>query len=201
MTRAHRHPQGGRLLPPRRDPPVRPQAAADRPQPHIVNGGRAAWFSSATTARRPPSARSRSPTRSSGTSRRPSCTSGSRRPNSSSRLVRRSAPRRSARRSPSSKRSRSSAPRGSPTRAWSSRATPASPPRRATEVGGGSVWRTIIDVADDIEADLIVVGARGLSTVQSVLLGSVSNAVVHHSSRPVLVVPRADEAHDTRGAP
>jgi nucleotide-binding universal stress UspA family protein len=69
-----------------------------------------------------------------------------------------------------------------------------------TEVGGGSVWQSIIGVADDIEADLIVVGARGLSTVQSVLLGSVSNAVVHHSSRPVLVVPRVDEAHHARGA-
>jgi nucleotide-binding universal stress UspA family protein len=39
---------------------------------------------------------------------------------------------------------------------------------------------------------VIVVGARGLSTVASALLGSVSNAVVHHCKRPVLVVPPAD---------
>jgi nucleotide-binding universal stress UspA family protein len=52
-----------------------------------------------------------------------------------------------------------------------------------------SVWRKILDVADETEADLIVVGTRGQTAVQSVLLGSVSNAVVHHSARPVLVVP------------
>lgn len=53
----------------------------------------------------------------------------------------------------------------------------------------GSPWRTILDVADEIDASLIVLGARGLGTVQSLLLGSVSNAVVHHAHRPLLVVP------------
>ena len=55
---------------------------------------------------------------------------------------------------------------------------------------GGKPWRAICDVADDIEAEAIVVGARGLSRVQSALLGSVSAAVVQHARRPVLVVPR-----------
>jgi nucleotide-binding universal stress UspA family protein len=50
-------------------------------------------------------------------------------------------------------------------------------------------WRTIIDVADELDAQLIVAGARGLSTVGSVVLGGVSNALVHHAKRPVLVVP------------
>jgi nucleotide-binding universal stress UspA family protein len=54
---------------------------------------------------------------------------------------------------------------------------------------GGKPWRVICDVANDIDAEPIVVGARGLSRVQSALLGSVSAAVVQHSRRSVLVVP------------
>ena len=69
------------------------------------------------------------------------------------------------------------------------------------EVETGRVWRTIIDVARDVDAEVIVVGARGLSTVRSVLVGSVSNAIVHHSHLPVLVISPPDLTHDTRGAP
>jgi nucleotide-binding universal stress UspA family protein len=54
-----------------------------------------------------------------------------------------------------------------------------------------SVWRTIVDVADELSAELIVIGTRGTTAVEPHLLGSVSNAVIHHSSRPVLVVPGA----------
>jgi nucleotide-binding universal stress UspA family protein len=63
-------------------------------------------------------------------------------------------------------------------------------PSGRVERSDASVWRTILDVADEVDAETVVVGARGLSTVASALLGSVSNAVVHHSGRPVLVIPR-----------
>ena len=53
----------------------------------------------------------------------------------------------------------------------------------------GKPWRRIRDVAEQLGAEPIVVGARGLGRVESVLLGSVSSAVVHHARRPVLVVP------------
>jgi nucleotide-binding universal stress UspA family protein len=46
----------------------------------------------------------------------------------------------------------------------------------------------IVTVARDEEADLIVLGARGLSTFSALLVGSVSAGVVQHASCPVLIV-------------
>ena len=56
-------------------------------------------------------------------------------------------------------------------------------------VAKGKSWRAICDEAEKLDAEPIVVGARGLSRVQSALLGSVSSAVVVHAHRPVLVIP------------
>jgi nucleotide-binding universal stress UspA family protein len=47
---------------------------------------------------------------------------------------------------------------------------------------------TIVATADELNVDLIVLGARGLAGVRA-FLGSVSNHVVQHAHRPVLVVP------------
>ena len=56
-------------------------------------------------------------------------------------------------------------------------------------VAEGKLWRAICDEAEKLDAEPIVVGARGLSRVQSAFLGSVSSAVVVHAHRPVLVIP------------
>jgi nucleotide-binding universal stress UspA family protein len=45
----------------------------------------------------------------------------------------------------------------------------------------------IIDSSHD--AELIVVGRRGLGTVRSIVLGSVSTYVIQHATCPVLVIP------------
>jgi nucleotide-binding universal stress UspA family protein len=52
----------------------------------------------------------------------------------------------------------------------------------------GSVWRTIVEIADRHDAATIVMGSRGLTGVRSMLLGSVSSAVVQHADRPTLVI-------------
>jgi nucleotide-binding universal stress UspA family protein len=57
-------------------------------------------------------------------------------------------------------------------------------------VARGKPWRAICDLADELNAAAIVLGARGLSRVQSALLGSVSAAVSVHAGRPVLIIHR-----------
>jgi len=46
----------------------------------------------------------------------------------------------------------------------------------------------IIKLAEEIKADLIIVGSRGLSKLKRIFLGSVSQKVVSRSRVPVLVV-------------
>lgn len=53
----------------------------------------------------------------------------------------------------------------------------------------GAIADTILAAAVEVDAVVVVVGTRGLSGVKSLVLGSVSHAVVHHADRPVLVVP------------
>jgi nucleotide-binding universal stress UspA family protein len=60
---------------------------------------------------------------------------------------------------------------------------------RAAERTAVTAWRTILDVADEEGAELIVLGSRGRSGVKAVVLGGVSYGVVHNSKRPVLIVP------------
>jgi len=56
---------------------------------------------------------------------------------------------------------------------------------QATEGAG----RRIVEIADELDARLIVCGRRGLGAVASALLGSVSHAVLTHAGRPVLIAP------------
>ena len=52
---------------------------------------------------------------------------------------------------------------------------------------GGEPADAIVDFARARDADLIVVGSRGLGTLTGAILGSVSRAVVQRADRPVLV--------------
>ena len=53
-----------------------------------------------------------------------------------------------------------------------------------------SVAKTIDEVAEEIDAGLIVCGQRGRGTIGSALLGSVSHALASHTKRPLLIAPQ-----------
>ena len=52
----------------------------------------------------------------------------------------------------------------------------------------GHAVQEIVRTAKEDNFDLIVMGARGVSHIRSLLLGSVSDGVIHHALCPVLVV-------------
>ena len=53
-----------------------------------------------------------------------------------------------------------------------------------------SVARTIDEIAQEIDAGLVVCGQRGRGAIGSALLGSVSHALAAHTKRPVLIAPQ-----------
>jgi nucleotide-binding universal stress UspA family protein len=54
----------------------------------------------------------------------------------------------------------------------------------------GHLSRTILAAADEYDARIIVLGARGRADVPHLPLGSVSHRLLHAAHRPVLIVPR-----------
>lgn len=57
-----------------------------------------------------------------------------------------------------------------------------------TEIGSGEAAQGILEAADRHKADMIVLGARGLSDLKGLILGSVSHKVLNLTSRPCLIV-------------
>ncbi|MGF7120265.1 universal stress protein [Rhodococcus sp. TAF43] len=52
-----------------------------------------------------------------------------------------------------------------------------------------AIWATIVECADELNADIIVTGTRGTTGLRSLLQSSVADHVLRHSHRPVLIVP------------
>ena len=55
------------------------------------------------------------------------------------------------------------------------------------KISKGNAAEMITKIAEHDQFDLIVISARGLSKTKEMILGSVSNQVVHKSKIPVLV--------------
>ncbi|MZQ76408.1 MAG: universal stress protein [Peptoclostridium sp.] len=47
----------------------------------------------------------------------------------------------------------------------------------------------ILRISEEEEVDMIVMASRGMTGIKKYLMGSVTNNVVHHAKKPVLVIP------------
>ena len=63
------------------------------------------------------------------------------------------------------------------------------------EIGSGEPTPTLLEIAQRCGCEVIIMGARGRGTLKSVLLGSVSQAVLQASSLPVTIVKRFPKHH------
>ncbi len=52
----------------------------------------------------------------------------------------------------------------------------------------GPFFAALIDLADELDASVIVAGSRGRSALRAAVLGSVSTGLLHHTRRPVMIV-------------
>jgi nucleotide-binding universal stress UspA family protein len=67
------------------------------------------------------------------------------------------------------------------------------------EVRSGDVIQTILDTAESIDADLIVMATDGRNGFLDGLRGSHSERVLRHASAPLLTVPAGSYASDVLG--
>ncbi|WP_328389300.1 universal stress protein [Nocardia sp. NBC_00416] len=70
-----------------------------------------------------------------------------------------------------------------------------------TQDYANSAWQAVVDVADELDVDIIVAGTRGATGLRALVHSSVADAVLKHCHRPVFLVPpvqRADARADGR---
>lgn len=60
----------------------------------------------------------------------------------------------------------------------------------------GSPHQTIVKIAEQTQPDWIIMGSRGASNIKEIVMGSVSQYVLHHVSCPVMIVKNDDKNLD-----
>ena len=63
------------------------------------------------------------------------------------------------------------------------------------EVRLGNAFQGIVQAADELEADLIMMASSGRGGFKRALLGTTTERVIRHATCPVLVIPKAARAH------
>ena len=71
---------------------------------------------------------------------------------------------------------------------WCGELVQANVPVRAV-LGNGNPSTALREVADAEDADLVVVGRRGVGGFEELVLGSTSHQLSHHVGRPLVIVP------------
>ena len=61
------------------------------------------------------------------------------------------------------------------------------------EIAAGDAAHMLVDMVERLECDMVIMGARGASSLRTALLGSVSNEVLHASPVPVMIVKPAPD--------
>jgi nucleotide-binding universal stress UspA family protein len=69
----------------------------------------------------------------------------------------------------------------------------------ARAVAATPMWRGVIEVADEIEATAIVIGAKARNGLQALFEESPLHKLVQHARRPILIVPAGLHASSARG--
>lgn len=57
----------------------------------------------------------------------------------------------------------------------------------------GSPHQTIVNITEQLEPDWIIMGSRGASNLKEIVMGSVSQYVLHHVQCPVMIVKDNDK--------
>jgi nucleotide-binding universal stress UspA family protein len=71
---------------------------------------------------------------------------------------------------------------------WCAPLRDAGVPHRSIVVDGTPA-DTLLEAADEVDADLVVVGRRGHRGLAELLLGGVASALAHRCRRPLVIVP------------
>ena len=65
--------------------------------------------------------------------------------------------------------------------------------RYRAELREGNPVTSLLELADEVDADLVVVGSRGTGGFPGLALGSTSSQVAEHARRPVVIVPGPEQ--------
>lgn len=68
-----------------------------------------------------------------------------------------------------------------------------------TKVVLGHAGTQILEAAAEHDAELVVLGSRGLGGFKGLMIGSVTTYAVHHLQTPLLIVPAADDDREVSG--